>query len=503
MASVQRTPPKTSKAQTSSLSQTQTQSEPDVNTASSGNEYVNTARNKRYRKANSPQGPDSEYYELDYDISSKLAEHTALMTKLLSDIGEVKAQNNLLQETNTKIRKTNEEIVLSMTFFNKQFEDLKKEVEDLRKERHEQQGYIENLEKKLLDLQQRSRSSGIEIRNIPLGPTETCTSLKKTVCKISEVLGVPIPESGIRDIYRLPGKSTTNSSTPRPIIAEFTTVQAKQSLISAARLFNKNKGKEEKINTAIIGLPGYNVQNSPAQSLAILDVDEAEIETLILQLRNDCAVDALKKAIIHPIYKSGDRNCVNNYRPISVLPALSKILEKILNKSLRSFLEKHRLISNNQFGFRPGVSTEDAVLELTQLVAENLDKKNKCLGIFLDLSKAFDTVSVPILTSKLELLGVRGTPLKIFKDYLRNRTQCVKIETSLSNEELVTYGVPQGSILGPTLFLIYIPYKGTVLKLQSPYSSSALCAQVNSKKAPYLAKIRPNQANKSSPTYSA
>lgn len=236
--------------------------------------------------------------------------------------------------------------------------------------------------------------------------------------------------------------------------------------------------------------PLLDAQNSPVNSLTILDVDEAEVEAIILQLRNDCAVgwdgispimlkncrhilvphityllnrclqmgvfpNAFKKAIVHPIYKSGSRSCVNNYRPISVLPTLSKILEKILNKCLRSFLDKHQIIANNQYGFRTKLSTEDAVLELTQQVALNLDQKRKCLGIFLDLSKAFDTVSVPSLIAKLERIGIRGTPLEIFKDYLHNRKQCVKIDTCLSDEFSVSYGVPQGGILSPTLFQIY------------------------------------------------
>ncbi|KAJ0183168.1 hypothetical protein K1T71_001144 [Dendrolimus kikuchii] len=163
-----------------------------------------------------------------------------------------------------------------------------------------------------------------------------------------------------------------------------------------------------------------------------------------------------KKSIIHPIFKAGDRNCVGNYRPISVLTSLSKVLEKIVNKRLVTYLEDKHILSNNQFGFRQGKSTEQAVSELVNFVAKHVDNKDKCLGVFLDLAKAFDTVSVPILVNKLEAIGIRGIALKLFKDYLSDRTQKVTIGGYFSKEIPITYGVPQGSVLGPKLFLVYI-----------------------------------------------
>lgn len=166
---------------------------------------------------------------------------------------------------------------------------------------------------------------------------------------------------------------------------------------------------------------------------------------------------SLKKSRIHPVYKgSGARDCVNNYRPISILPTLSKILERLLNKRLIKYLEEHNLLSNAQFGFRAEKSTADAVHELTNIIVRNLDKKEKTIAIFLDLAKAFDTVSVPLLLEKLERLGIRGLQLKLFRSYLSDRTQLVGIGNVQSDELPVTYGVPQGSILGPTLFLAYI-----------------------------------------------
>lgn len=163
-----------------------------------------------------------------------------------------------------------------------------------------------------------------------------------------------------------------------------------------------------------------------------------------------------KQSIITPVYKGGDRDDVSNYRPISVLPSISKVLEKIINKRLLGYLDKYNIISKHQYGFRQGVSTEDAVTALSNLIVNHVDKGRKCITVFLDLKKAFDTVSVPILVHKLENIGVRGVPLALLIDYLHERKQRVKIGGFESEDVPINYGVPQGSVLGPTLFLTYI-----------------------------------------------
>lgn len=188
---------------------------------------------------------------------------------------------------------------------------------------------------------------------------------------------------------------------------------------------------------------------------------QSEIVPIITHLANLCFSQgifptALKQSIITPVYKAGDRGIVSNYRPISVLPAISKIIEKLLNSRLLNYLNKCKILSPSQFGFRQGKSTEDAVSALSSLVVEQLDNHKKCLSVFLDLQKAFDTVSIPILVHKLKAIGLRGVPLELFKDYLSSRRQRVKLDSYTSGDAEVSYGVPQGSVLGPTLFLIYI-----------------------------------------------
>lgn len=166
--------------------------------------------------------------------------------------------------------------------------------------------------------------------------------------------------------------------------------------------------------------------------------------------------DKLKIAKVIPVHKKGDKTDVNNYRPISVLPAFSKIFEKAISNRLKNYLETNGLISKYQHGFRSNHSTESAILQFTNNIYTSLERKQYVVGVFMDLSKAFDTINHQILISKLRHIGVRGLALRLFESYITNRSQAVCCNGKYSDLRFLFAGVPQGSILGPTLFIIYI-----------------------------------------------
>ena len=163
-----------------------------------------------------------------------------------------------------------------------------------------------------------------------------------------------------------------------------------------------------------------------------------------------------KTARVIPLYKNGQRNLPGNYRPISVLPVISKIMERILYDQLYNYLTKFELLSDCQFGFRKFHSTATALLDCTNDWYMNLDRKMFNLVVLIDLKKAFDTVDHQILLKKLELYGIKGQALSFLESYLSNRNQKCQIQGSVSSEKLIKCGVPQGSILGPLFFLLYI-----------------------------------------------
>jgi hypothetical protein len=163
--------------------------------------------------------------------------------------------------------------------------------------------------------------------------------------------------------------------------------------------------------------------------------------------------DKLKIAKIIPIYKSKDKEQFSNYRPISLLSSVSKIYEKIIYKRLYNYIEP--ALYEKQFGFRSKRSTIHAILEFCTDIIESFENKQVTMATFLDLSKAFDTIDHRILINKLQLYGIRGIALKWFESYLTNRQHYIQYKSHSSFMNSITTGVPQGSVLGPLLFIIY------------------------------------------------
>ena len=197
------------------------------------------------------------------------------------------------------------------------------------------------------------------------------------------------------------------------------------------------------------------IDNCLLKSIIIHVVDPI-VHIMNLSISTGVVPDNMKIAKVVPVYKKGDKSDVNNYRPISLLTSISKVLERIIYNRTFRFLQSHDVFADYQFGFRENHSTSHALLSFVEKATQALDKFCHMVGIFLDFSKAFDTINHEILLNKLYHYGIRGKALEWFRSYLSNRKQFVTFNNVNSQMLNIDCGVPQGSLLGPLLFIIYI-----------------------------------------------
>ena len=215
---------------------------------------------------------------------------------------------------------------------------------------------------------------------------------------------------------------------------------------------------ETEIMSIIEGFENSKASDNP---VVVLKYCAPTVAGTISRIINKCIdtgvfPSVLKIGNISPIYRKGPKDKLANYRPISILPVFGKIFEKVIYTRLHDFLTKNKIISEFQFGFQKFHSTIHAIHDSIDFIKQSHSTSRHVLALFIDLSKAFDTIDHKILMHKLYNYGIRGLPYELILSYLSNRFQCTKFNGHNSDNEKVVYGVPQGSVIGPLLFLLYI-----------------------------------------------
>ena len=322
-------------------------------------------------------------------------------------------------------------------------------------------------------------------RNIRLAKQtyyETCfnkykNDIRKTWMTINDILRRGKKNKSFPDFFKADGQNITDklkianqfnvyfTNIGPNLAGKITTPQNKSYknyLKNKQNLNFKLKNIDKKVVSEIIDniQPKTSSGNDKMSMKLVKDIKDILLEPLTIIanqiLTTGIFPDELKIAKVIPLFKANDNTLFSNYRPISLLPALSKIFEKIIYAQLFEYFQNNGLFYKSQYGFRSGHSTELAALEVIDRVVQSMDKGDIPINIYLDLSKAFDTLDHDILLDKLDHYGVKGTGHKLIKSYLQDRKQYVDIDGTKSDILPITTGVPQGSVLGPLLFIIYM-----------------------------------------------